>query len=182
MVVTAAILTLLVSHGVNARPTFQSSPLLPATNTPPVASIDSTLTPEPRVTPGPWLTPEPTMGLPPTSIAPQPIVTAEPFPSFEPPSAVPMPMDLLPTPTVSGFLPAPTIVNPHDLGSLTLAQPMITDRGGAPVPTPTVIADADNGLRTELVLLNLIWLTCGIALLIGGAVTVFLLLRRSGRL
>jgi len=79
-------------------------------------------------------------------------------------------------------LPAPTIVNPNDLDSLPLAQPAITNPGSAPEPTPATPANDDPGLRAGLALINLIWLMCGGSLLIGGAVAILLLLRRSGRL
>jgi len=83
---------------------------------------------------------------------------------------------------VAGFLPAPTIVNPNDLDSLPLAQPAISNPGSAPESTPTAVANDDPGLRAGLALINLIWLVCGGSLLIGGAVAILVLLRRSGRL
>lgn len=93
-----------------------------------------------------------------------------------------MPASGVPTPTVAGFLPAPTIVNPNDLDSLPLAQPAITNPGIAPEPTPVNAANNDPGLQAGLTLINLVWLMCGGSLLIGGAVVIVILLRRSGRL
>jgi hypothetical protein len=171
----AAILTLMLSCGVNARTTFQSSPILP-----------TQIIPSPTVPAAPTWTLEPTKPAGPTIAAPQltvtaePLATPEPFPTPEPPAAAPT--EVLPTPTVSGFLPAPTIVNPNDVGSLPLAQPMITNPGSAPEPAPTVIANDEPGLQAGLALLNLLWLACGAAILIGGAMITLLLLRRSGRL
>jgi len=155
-VTAAVVLTLVLSHGVDARTTFQSSPVLPTPVTP--APFDPALTPPP------------------------PGLTAQPFASPEPPTSAPEPPYGGPTPTVTGFLPAPTIVNPNDLGSLPLAQPAITNLESAPEPTPPTPANDDPSLRAGLALINLVWLICGGSLLIGGAVAILLLLRRSGRL
>lgn len=183
MVTAAAILTLMLSYGVNARTTFQSSPVFPTPVTPsPVVTAEPAFTPEPAITLEPTVTFEPVLTFEPTVPPPPPALTAEPLSSTEPPAAAPLPASGAPTPTVAGFLPAPTIVNPNDLGSLPLAQPAITNHENAPEPTPANTANDDPGLQAGLALINLIWLICGGSLLIGGAVAILLLLRRSGRL
>jgi hypothetical protein len=81
---------------------------------------------------------------------------------------------------VRGFLPAPTIVNPNDIQSLPLAQPAVSAGGAAPEPAPTPASTtADPSVRAVVALLNYLWLLCGGALLIGGAVAMILLWRRS---
>lgn len=110
-----------------------------------------------------------------------PAVIEEP-PTLEPPTAVPLLPTIGPTATPKGFLPAPTIVNPDDLGSLQLAQPQVSGGGAAFEPTPTPRTPAANsGVRTFVALLNTLWLLCGGLLLIGGVAASLYIWRRSQR-
>ncbi len=148
--VLTLILTLLLSSGALARGMFQTSPV--GTPTPFV----------PTVAP-PGIEPLPT----------------EPLPVLEPPTSVPLPPTVGPTPTIQGFLPAPTIVNPNDLQSLPLAQPPVS---GGDLAEPTVAppaSTASSAARVVVALVNYLWLLCGSALLIGGVVAIVLIWRRG---
>ena len=153
VVAFALMLTLLYGSGNRARAAVQTSLLQSPIE--PVASL--TL-------------PPPDIGQPPP----------ETFPTLEAPTEVPLPAAVGPTPTVVGFLAAPTIVNPNDLKSLPLAQPVISGSGSAPDPAlrPTPQA-ANSSVRAAVALLNFAWLVCGGLLLIGGAVAIILLWRRG---
>jgi hypothetical protein len=122
--------------------------------------------------------PLPTLSFPSPDIGRPP---SDQFPTLEPPTSVPLPATVGPTPTVLGFLPAPTIVNPNDLKSLPLARPPSSggsDQGADPLPNPTPQA-ANATVRAAVVLLNYLWLMCSGLLLIGGAVAIILLWRRG---
>ncbi|MGE5603239.1 MAG: hypothetical protein ACM30E_09325 [Nitrososphaerales archaeon] len=103
--------------------------------------------------------------------------------TLEPPTSVPLPPEAGATPTPRGFLPAPTIVNPNDLHSLPLARPPVSSAGslGLPTSAPTRAPAGATTLRAAVELLNYLWLLCGSALLIGGAIAIFLIWRRSQR-
>jgi hypothetical protein len=140
--------------------------------------LDSPLQPVATPTlPAPAVQPVATLTLPVPSVPPSQLVV----PTLAPPTSVPLPATVGPTPTVLGFLPAPTIVNPNDLQSLPIAQPPVSApaQGVEPTPTASRATGADPGLRATVRLLNYLWLLCGGALLIGGAVAILLLWRRS---
>jgi hypothetical protein len=157
--VLALTLTLLFSGGESVRALFQVSTLATPTPSVPTPSVPTPALATPEVV-------EPTVEI---------------IPSLEPPTSVPLPPAAGPTPTPSGFLPAPTIVNPNDVQSLPLAQPPTSSAGSSAVPTsiPTRAPAGNPTLRAAVELLNYLWLFCGGALLIGGAVAIFLLWRRS---
>lgn len=149
--VLTLILTLLFSGGEGARAMLQVSPVSSPTSDVP------TLPPPGTEEPG-----------------------IEPVATLEPPTSVPLPPTTGPTPTPWGFLPAPTIVNPNDLKSLPLAQP--APSGGVDSPEPDVAptpAPGQSTARAAVALLNYLWLLCGGALLIGGAVAIILIWRRG---
>lgn len=151
--VLALILTLLLSRGEPARAMLQDSP--PGS---PVETPLATFTPVNPVE-------SPTPG----------------FPALEPPTSVPLPEQPGASPTPKGFLPAPTIVNPDDVKSLPLAQPAVSNSGPGVEPTSTPAPARSAGLRAAVEFLNYLWLLCGGALLIGGAVAIILLWRRGQR-
>ncbi len=154
VIVLAGTLTLALASGAVAQPAPQASPLV---STP----VRSPAAPPPA---------------PPTLEAP--LLEA---PLLEAPTSVPLPVQIIATPTVAGFLPAPTIVNPDDIKQLPLAQPNVSGGGSEPEPAATPVAQEDRGLRAAVAFLNTLWYFCGAALLIGGAVAIFLLSRRNKR-
>jgi hypothetical protein len=160
--VLTLILTLLLSRGEGVRAMLQASPI-------------STPTPFVPTVPPPGAIEQPTVGEPTVG---EP--TLEPFMTLEPPTSVPLPATVGPTPTVRGFLPAPTIVNPNDLHSLPLAQPQVSGGGAASEPTlvPAPAAGTSTA-RAAVALINYLWLLCGGVLLIGGAVAILLVWRRG---
>lgn len=160
----ATALTLLLSGVSAARPASQDSPLLP------------TATPTGTITPG--LTPE--LGEPTVFPEPERPEPVETFAPLEPPTSVPLPTAALPTPTVSGFLPAPTITNPEEIQSLPLAQPVVSGGGSdEPFPTPTPRPARNPALVASVAILNVLWLICGGALVIGGVIYIVMLARRK---
>lgn len=163
----ATALTLWLSGVSAARPAAQDSPLLPT----------ATLTATPTATITPLLTTE--IGAPtdfPEPGRPEPVET---FAPLEPPTSVPLPTAALPTPTVSGFLPAPTITNPEEVQSLPLAQPAVSGGGDEPFPTPTPRPARNPALVASVAILNVLWLICGGALVIGGVIYIVVLARRK---
>lgn len=158
----ALALTLLLSGGDLARAMIQASPVQS-----PI--LQPTPIPSPTVIEAP---------------APSATAPAGLIPTMAPPTSVPLPEPAGPTPTVRGFLPAPTIVNPDEIKSMPLAQPQVSGGGEddeptpAPAPTPAGNAMA----RAAVTLLNYLWLLCGSLLLIGGAVAIYILWRRDRRL
>jgi hypothetical protein len=104
-------------------------------------------------------------------------------PTLAPPTSVPLPAEAGPTPTPWGFLPAPTIVNPNDLKSLPIAQPPVSSAGSSIEPTgvSTRAPAGDPTVRAVVELINYLWLLCGGAIVVGGAVAIFILWRRSQR-
>jgi hypothetical protein len=164
VVLIATALVLVFSISSAARPAFQDSPLQPSPTA--TATIAPLLTPDVAA---PTTLPEPQRPLP-----------FETFPPLEPPTSVPVPPSLGPTPTASGFLPAPTITNPDEVRSLPLAQPPMSGGGLAePFPTPTPRPPRNPALVATVAILNVLWLICGGALLIGGAAYIILLARRK---
>jgi hypothetical protein len=109
---------------------------------------------------------------------PPPVAT---FPPLDAPTSVPLPAAGAPSPTASGFLPAPTITNPDEVKSLPLARPAISGGGGDedPLPTATPGRAANPALAASVAILNVLWLICGSALLIGGVVFIIVLARRQ---
>jgi hypothetical protein len=160
----AMALSVLFSGATAAHPGAQDSPLLP------------TVTPTATITPlatadlaAPTNFPEPERPLP-----------VETFPPLEAPTSVPLPTAALPTPTVSGFLPAPTITNPDEVQSLPLAQPPVSGMGGdEPFPTATPKPPRNPALVAGVAILNVLWLICGSALVIGGIIVIIALARRK---
>lgn len=164
VVVLAGTLTLALASGAVAQPAPQASPLVSTPVRSPAAPVAPVATP---------IAPPPA---PPTLEAP--LLEA---PLLEAPTSVPLPVQIIATPTVAGFLPAPTIVNPDDIKQLPLAQPNVSGGGSEPEPAATPVAQEDRGLRAAVAFLNTLWYFCGAALLIGGAVAIFLLSRRNKR-
>jgi hypothetical protein len=152
VVMLAGTLTLALASGAVAQPAPQTSPLVSTPVRSPVAPVAPAATP----------------------IAPPPAP-----PTLEAPTSVPLPVQIVATPTVAGFLPAPTIVNPDDIKELPLAQPNVSDGGSEPERAATPAPQEDRGLRAAVAFLNTLWYFCGAALLIGGAVAIFLLSRRN---
>jgi hypothetical protein len=170
LIVVAALATALVllfTTTSAARPAFQDSPLQPSPT--PTETIPPILTPDIAA---PTTFPEPERPLP-----------FETFPPLEPPTSVPIPPAAGPTPTVNGFLPAPTITNPEDVRSLPLAQPAVSGGGiDSPFPTPTPRPPRNPALAASVAILNVLWLICGSALVIGGVVYIIVLARRNSDL
>jgi hypothetical protein len=160
----ATTLVLLFSTASAARPAIQDSPLQPP--------LTATETVTPFALPdigAPTLLPEPQRPLP-----------FETFPPLEAPTSVPVPPVAGPTPTVSGFLPAPTITNPDEVRSLPLARPPIAGGGiDEPFSTPTPRPPRNPALVASVAILNVLWLICGSALLLGGIAYIILLARRK---
>jgi hypothetical protein len=171
VIALAVALTFAASGGALARTTFQSSIMPPPGST-------ATFTPELLFTPGAGdfrtITPfipeaSPTFGV---ELSPtQPVVVEA-------------------TPTVSGFLPPPTLVNPNALvpGRLTpLAAENRPLAGPAapPEPTPTeappVAPGAAQLIDSGVVALSYLWLCCGALLLVVVGLAVLWLWRRSKR-
>jgi hypothetical protein len=160
----AALLTLLLTDATAARPSSQTSPVQPTLPPPPVISPLPT-----AEVAEPTSFPEPERPLP-----------VETFPALEAPTSVPLPAPALPSPTVSGFLPAPTITNPDEVRSLPLAQPPGARSGPEePMPTPTPRPPRNPVLAASVAILNALWLICGAGLLIGGVVYIVVLARRN---
>jgi hypothetical protein len=160
--VVALALTLLLSRGDLARAMIQASPVQSPIERP-------TPIPTPTVFETPPRGPATPAGL---------------IPTMAPPTSVPMPAPAGPTPTVRGFLPAPTIVNPDEIKSLPLAQPHVSGAGedDEPTPAPAPTPAGNTMARAAVTLLNYLWLLCGSLLLIGGAGAIYYLWRRDRRL
>jgi hypothetical protein len=171
VIALAVALTFAASGGALARTMFQSSIEPPPGST-------ATFTPEPVFTPGAGdfrtITPfipeaSPTFGVELTPT--QPVVVEA-------------------TPTVSGFLPPPTLVNPNAPvpGRLTPLAPENRPLAGPaapPEPTPTeappVAPGAAQLIDSGVVALSYLWLCCGALLLVLVGLAVFWLWRRSKR-
>ena len=171
VIALAVALTFAASGGALARTMFQSSIEPPPGST-------ATFTPEPVFTPGtgdfPTITPfvpegSPTFGVELTPT--QPVVVEA-------------------TPTVSGFLPPPTLVNPNALvpGRLTPLAPgnrPLVGPAAPPEPTatqvPPVAPDAAQLIDSGVVALSYLWLCCGALLLAAAGLAVLWLWRRSKR-
>ncbi len=161
--IVAAALTLFFSGATAARPSAQDSPLLP------------TATPTATITP---FAP-PDIGAPTTFPEPERPLPVETFPPLDAPTSVPLPTAALPTPTVSGFLPAPTITNPEEVRSLPLAQPPVSGGADEGFPTPTPRPPRNPVVAASVAILNVLWLICGGALVIGGVIYIIVLARRN---
>lgn len=151
VVVLTLALMLLLSGGAGARAMLQVSPII-----------------------------SPTLPVP--TFTPADVFPTEPVPTLEPPTSVPLPSTPSASATPRGFLPAPTIINPNELDSLPLAQPAVS--GGGPLTEPAELptaVPADSTVQAAVELLNYLWLLCGGALLIGGAVAIILIWRRGQR-
>ncbi len=115
-----------------------------------------------------------------------PAPTTSGQPEIQPPTTPPTTSVSLtpavgPTPTVRGFLPAPTIVNPNDLKSLPVAQPPVSVGDSEPEPDVAQPTPPPSSLAVQLAvqLVNYFWLLCIGALLIAAVVAVFLIWRRD---
>ena len=151
---------------------------LSATGAPLQASQTSPLQPTP--------VPSETVGAPATADVAAPTVfpglesPVPTFPALDAPTSVPLPTSIAPVATADGFLPAPTITNPDEIKTLPLARPPVTNSGDSdePLPTPTPGRASNPALAASVAILNVLWLICGGAVLLGGAVFIIVLARR----
>jgi len=171
VIALAVALTFAASGGVLARSTFQSSIVPPPDST-------ATATPEPVFTP----VASPTM--------PPVVPEASPSATFGVEATPTQVVVIEVTPTVSGFLPPPTLVNPSALvpSRLTPLAPENRPLAGPaapPEPTPTeappVAPGAAQLIDSGVVALSYLWLCCGALLLAVVGLAVLWLWRRSKR-
>ena len=171
VIALAVALTFTASGGALARSTFQSSIL-------PTLESTATFTPEPIFTPvdSPTVPPVIPVASPPATF----VVEATPT----------QVVVIEVTPTISGFLPPPTLVNPNALvpSRLTPLAPENRPLAGPaapPEPTPTqapaVAPGAAQLIDSGVVALSYLWLCCGALLLIVVGLAVLWLWRRSKR-
>lgn len=180
VLVLAAALTAVASSRVTARSSFQVSP----------PDARSPLSPIPTTSPStPVATLPPVIAtLTPTEVIQSATATALPtIPLEPPPPAQPAltPVAPIPTaasPTVPGFLPAPTLTNPDELRN----NPPAVYRPNAaapepttePAPTPITVGGL---VREGIVALSYLWLCVGAILLVGMAIAIVWLARRAAR-
>ena len=170
VIALAVALTFAASGGALARSTFQSSIVPP----------DSTAT----------ATPEPTFA-PVDSPTVSPVIPeASPPATFVGEATPTQVVAIEVTPTVSGFLAPPTLVNPNALmpGRLTPLAPEnrpLVGPAAPPEPTPTeapsVAPGAAQLIDSGVVALSYLWLCCGALLLAVVGLAVLWLWRRSKR-
>jgi hypothetical protein len=185
VIALAAALTLAASGGALARSTFQSSIVPPPAITRTVPPIP-TFTPTPIFTPSPTFTPGGGDIITQTPFIPEMTPTATPVTEATP--IVPVVSDA--TPTTSGFLPPPTLVNPSSAAPGRLS-PMATGNqplvGAAELPAATSTSipieapSAAQLIDSGVVALSYLWLCCGALLLAAAALTIVWLSRRSKR-
>jgi hypothetical protein len=183
VIALAVALTFAASGGALARSTFQSSIVSPLKAT---ATLLAT----------PTFTPTDVGDISQTPFAletpPPPIPGAEASPTLPGVSSVTAtaPDASNVTPTVSGFLPPPTLVNPNALvpGQLTPLAPEnrpLVGPAAPPEPTPTAAPPAAPGaaqlIDDGVMALSYLWLCCGALLLAGVGLAVVWLWRRSKR-
>lgn len=173
VIALAVALTITMSGGALARPTFDSSVVPPPDST-------STVTPEPVFTPGAGdFTVEPPI-----------IPEATPSATFIVEATPTQPAVAETTPTVSGFLPPPTLVNPNALVPGRLEplfpenRPLVGPAAppeATPTQAPPEVPGAAQLIDSGVVALSYLWLCCGALLLAVAGLVVAWLSRRSKR-
>lgn len=179
VIALAVALTFIASGGALARSMFQSS-ILPSPGV--TATIPSLPTATPTFIPN--LIPTDV-----SSIVQTPVIAGVTLTATLPVETVPTLIDASnATPTASGFLPPPTLVNPNAvapdrLTPLAPANLPLVGPAAPPEPTPTPaqpdMPGAAELIDSGVVALSYLWLCCGALILIAAGLVALWLWRRS---